>query len=523
MKKSNRVGRGIGGRSSRIGSWWAGLRVSANGGGVIAHAGAAALRLIADRTGLTGALSQAMGGNRNGRGHDRGRVLADMAVAMADGFDTVRRMDALAAGGVFTDMASRSTRGRVLSAEIDAGRLAAIAAARAATRARVWQLVVARHGAIPPARVPGGDLGSQIVLRVDANFIDAYSAKQGAARQRGAFGLHPLNVYCDNTGENLVCRLRSGRAGARDADDHIDVLTEAVFTQLPEQHRNNLLITIDGGGCSHKLVTWLHHLNHHGTAEGTAEGTADRPRRRVEFSIGWRMDKYTGPVVHALPAQAWTAMLGDDGQPGAPARLDVSGDGVRVGAVAEITHLLGWLHRWPPGLRIMVRRVKPLPGTTPTPLPGVMGEVQAHQPCLEGLEHTSLPGWRYEIFATNSTHPDIAWLDARHRKHARVESRIRCGKHTGAAKLPFPGFAANTAWLVQHAIADDLIAWLQLLACDGALARAEPRTLQDRVLHAPATLTRGGRRRWLNFAPGWPWTPHIMTIFGRILAIPALR
>jgi hypothetical protein len=48
---------------------------------VINHAGAAALRLIADRSGLSQALTR--------RGfapvHDRGRVLADAAVLIADG------------------------------------------------------------------------------------------------------------------------------------------------------------------------------------------------------------------------------------------------------------------------------------------------------------------------------------------------------------------------------------------------------------------------------------------------------
>lgn len=133
----------------------------------------------------------------------------------------------------------------------------------------------------------------------------------------------------------------------------------------------------------------------------------------------------------------------------------------------------------------------------------------------------ALTGWRYELFATDSTSTDIAWLDARHRKHARVEDRIRCGKDTGAAKYPFQGFAANTAWLVLHAIADVLLAWMKLLACDGRLAKAEPKPLQDAILHAPASLTRGSRRRWLNFPRTWPPTRAIVSIFARILALPA--
>ena len=45
-----------------------------------------------------------------------------------------------------------------------------------------------------------------------------------------------------------------------------------------------------------------------------------------------------------------------------------------------------------------------------------------------------------------------------------------------------------------------LLAWLRLLALDGDLATAEPKTLRYRVLHAAARLVRGGRRRRLKIA-----------------------
>jgi len=512
MRSRRRRGKRHTAASRRRSSWSTGLKITGGGTGVIAHAGAVMLRLLADRTGLTGAICAAMGGDRNGRGYDRGRVLVDVATAMADGLDTVRRMDLLSRQGeVFTEMASRSTRQRVI-AEVDSDRLAAIGAARAAVREHVWQLIRARHGAIPAARVPGGDLGEQIVIRVDANFVDVHSRKQGAAKLNGRFGYHPMNAYCDNTGENLVSRLRTGDSAPNNAADHIAVLTEAIFTQLPAGHRDHLLVTTDGAGASHQLVAWLHDLNR--------PGIGDDPARRVEYSIGWKIDKYTGPVIHALPEQAWAPMLTRDGTPGVPAELDVESGPESVGQVAEITHLIPALAGWPPGLRVITRRVKPLRDVQPTALPGVTRQLE-----LDGVADAAtaaVTGWRYEAFATNTTgDPGIAWLDARHRVHARVEDRIRCGKHTGAAKYPFHHLTQNQAWLVLHAIADDLLAWTQLLACDPALATAEPRTLQDRVLHAPASLTRGGRRRRLNFPPRWPWTPPIVAIFERIQALPA--
>ena len=65
-----------------------------------------------------------------------------------------------------------------------------------------------------------------------------------------------------------------------------------------------------------------------------------------------------------------------------------------------------------------------------------------------------------------------------------------------------------------------LLARLRLLALDGTLARAEPKTLRYRVLHTAARLVRGGRRRTLKIAATWPWAAEITTAWQRIQAIP---
>ena len=76
-------------------SWSAGLSVSGDGTGVVAHAGSAGLRLLADRTGLTEALSAAMARPGFCPGHDRGQVLADVAVMLADGGEAIADIDVL--------------------------------------------------------------------------------------------------------------------------------------------------------------------------------------------------------------------------------------------------------------------------------------------------------------------------------------------------------------------------------------------------------------------------------------------
>jgi hypothetical protein len=65
-----------------------------------------------------------------------------------------------------------------------------------------------------------------------------------------------------------------------------------------------------------------------------------------------------------------------------------------------------------------------------------------------------------------------------------------------------------------------LLAWLKLLALDGDLAKAEPKTLRYRLLHAAARVARGARRRTLKIAGAWPWSDEIITAWHRIHAIP---
>jgi hypothetical protein len=71
--------------------------ITCDGTGVVSHAGTVLLAELADRTGLTAALSEATDSLRERRaGHDPGRVLIDVAVAIADGAVTISDVQALA-------------------------------------------------------------------------------------------------------------------------------------------------------------------------------------------------------------------------------------------------------------------------------------------------------------------------------------------------------------------------------------------------------------------------------------------
>ena len=68
------------------------VTATADGEGVVSHAGSRLLADVADRTTLTEQLSLVLDGLRKPRArHDPGRVLVDMAVAIADGATRSRR------------------------------------------------------------------------------------------------------------------------------------------------------------------------------------------------------------------------------------------------------------------------------------------------------------------------------------------------------------------------------------------------------------------------------------------------
>ena len=137
-------------------------------------------------------------------------------------------------------------------------------------------------------------------------------------------------------------------------------------------------------------------------------------------------------------------------------------------------------------MRVIIRRERPHPGAQ-----------------LSLFEEAD--GWRYQAFATNTAVGQLAFLEARHRAHARVEDRIRHAKDSGLGRFPSREFAINQAWL--QVVADRRRP--DRLAAPARPARrprkpCEPKALRYRLLHVPARLTRGGRRRRLRLPATGP-------------------
>ena len=120
------------------------LGVDVGGAGVVSHAGGVLLTAAIGRVGLDQALSQALAPWRKPHAvHDPAKVVLDLAVTLALGGDCLADIALLrSAPGVFGPVASDPTVSRTIDAlAVDApAALAAIDTARAAARARAWQL-----------------------------------------------------------------------------------------------------------------------------------------------------------------------------------------------------------------------------------------------------------------------------------------------------------------------------------------------------------------------------------------------
>jgi Transposase DDE domain group 1 len=385
-------------------------------------------------------------------------VIRDLAVMLADGGDALCDLGTVRdQEALFGPVASDSTAFRLIERiAAEPDALEAIRGARAEARARAW-----RRGARPRL----------VEIDLDATLLIAHSDKQGAAGNfKGGFGFHPMLAYLDGCEQALAGLLRPGNAGANTAADQIAVL-DAALAQLPRRvaAREAILVRADSAGATHELLDCCRDGN---------------PR----FSVGFDLTEPIRTAILDLAENAWVPALTQDGQE--------RDDGAWV---AEITAALD-LSGWPAGSRVIVRRERPHPGAQ--------------------LSFTDHDGHRFQATLTDQPDADIAYLEARHRGHARVEDRIRAGKDCGMEKLPFRDLAMNAVWLELSLIAQDLIAWTKALALDGELARSEPKRLRHRLLHVAARLAFHARQAVLHLDRDWPWASELAAAFARLAALP---
>lgn len=449
------------------------LRVDRTVSGVVSRAGGVVLTATARRAGLDRAMSRALASWRlDGAVHDPGKVVLDLAIGLALGGDCLADVAVLRAEpAVFGPVASDPTVSRTVDRlAADADRvLAAITAATSAVRQQVWALAGAR------SPIHAATAAAPVVIDLDATLVTAHSDKEQAApTYKRGFGFHPLLAFIDHgpggTGEAAAGLLRPGNAGANTAADHLAVIRQAL-AQLPFGPRpgRRVLIRTDSAGGTHQVLTWLH-------------------RRRLQYSVGFGLTARNEATIRALPQAAWTPAYDSDG---------VQREGAWVADVTGVLDLTGW----PAGMRVIVRAERPHPGAQ--------------------LRFTDLDGNRLTAFATNTPRGQLADLELRHRHRARCEDRIRAAKDTGLTNLPLHDFDQNRIWLAIVMLANNLIAWLQLLALAGTeAAQWEPKRLRLRLFTIAGRIARHSRQVHLRLSAHAPWGHLITTAIRQLNPAP---
>lgn len=440
------------------------LRVTGGDGSTAQLVGAHMLGELADRVGLSSAYSVAVP-QRGERApvHDRGRLLAQVAVMLAAGGRCVSDMAALRdQPALFGTVASDPTIWRTFDA-IDPGVLDGLRAARAEARAVVW----GRRRRRGP-----------VVLDVDASLVEIHSEnKQGAASHyKGGYGFQPMFCFSDD-GEALAGLLRPGNAAANSGADQLAVVDMAI-AQLPvdvavghragddtQLVRERVVVRADTAGHVRAFIAGL-------------------VARNIEFSISARVSDQLDAAIMRLPPRRWRPAINPDGSPRR---------GAQIVELRDVT-----LPGVPAGTRIIVRRERPHQGAQ-----------------LRLWDHG---GWRHQVLLTNSSGP-ARHLEVRHRRHGEVENRIKNAKDCGLERMPFTSFTANAAWMEMVLTAADLLVWCQQLLLTGDLTVAEPRTLRYRLLHAAGRLVHRARQMWLRLPDQWPWTADLLDAYRRLAAI----
>ena len=291
--------------------------ITTDGQGIVNHAGAAALRELADRFGYTHTLCDGLDLLRAERAiHHPGAVLTDLAVSIANGGDCLRDLSVLHdQPDLFGHVASVPTASRVIS-RLTKDHLNQLRAARRRLRDQVWQ----------KAGRP-----ELLVLDIDATLVTSHSEKEEASgNYKHGFGYHPLMCFLEATGEALAGILRSGSAGSNTARDHIEVFKLAC-DQLPGWvQKEPVLVRCDSAGATHDFLN------------------AVRARKKAKFSVGFELREDVRQAILAVPQEAWEPAIRQDGED-------------REGAeVCELDQLD--LSNWPVGTRAICRRERPHPG-----------------------------------------------------------------------------------------------------------------------------------------------------------------
>ena len=301
-------------------------------------------------------------GGAPGRANTGDKLMTLVASAMAGG-DCIDDADVLRTGG------TACTLGGTVKAPSTLGTFL-----RSFRWGHVRQLDRVSRELLARAWAAGAGPGdAPFTIDLDSTICETYGlAKEGARHHgyTGARGYHPLLAIAAGTGEVLMSRLREGRVRYGGA-------------------RGQLTMRADSGFYAHTVVAACREMD-------------------VRFSITIRQRASLRDLIEAIPEEDWTPI---------PYWMDGAAD------VAETTYTPFQTKPDAPPVRLIVRRVKPTPGS----------------------QLALFARYSYHAFITDRDGETLE-LEADHRRHAEVENAIRDLKYgVGLNHMPSARFAANGA------------------------------------------------------------------------------
>ncbi len=393
-------------------------------------------------------------GAKPGRANVGDKVLSLVFSALAGG-DTIDDANALRAGGTervlgFTAKAA-STVGTFL---------------RSFRWGHVRQLDRVSRELLGRAWAAGAGPGSgPLTIDLDSTICETYGlAKEGGVHHgyTGVRGYHPLLAVAAGSGDVLMARLREGRANTVRGAAHF--LRETIGRVRSAGATGQLTMRADSGFYAHDVVAVCRAMG-------------------VRFSITLRKQGRVRELITAIPEADWSPI---------PYWITGGAD------VAEIAYTPFADHKDAVPVRLIVRRVKPTPGS---------------QLALFTL-------YDYHAFITDRP-GEMLTLEADHRRHAEIENAIRDLKYgMGLNHLPSGRFAANGAWLAVQVMAHNLARWTARLGLGAGIVTAK--TLRRRFFSLAGRLTRSARRETLHLSRHWPWRAEFDAALARLRAIPLL-
>lgn len=299
-----------------------------------------------------------------------------------------------------------------------------------------------------------------VTIDVDSSVCETYGLqKQGGTKftYNHVRGYHPLFATVAGSGDVVHCRLRGGNANS--GRGAAGFLTEAFNRVRAAGATGPLTLRADSGFYSGKV--------------------ADACRKAgVRFSITVKLNKALHKAIAAIPGDAWTPI---------PYFLDGGAE------VAETTYRP--FGRRQPQVRLIVRRVKPTPGS----------------------QLALLVDWSYHAFVTDREGETI-FVEADHRRHAEVENTVRDLKYgVGLNHLPSGRFGANAAWLSINVMAHNLAHFTSRIGLGETLIATD--TLRRRYLRVPGRLTCSARRLTLHLPARWPWAKRFDSALANLRAV----